>query len=243
MQQGFRRGPPTGAVFAGAVLWGFVLAGFVHAPPASAQTLDAGGGDAIADRPPPAGPRRSVRGFVQAGWLRFAAGDSFEAVTGSAAGFVYGGGVQFGLSNGFFLQGSVERYAARGQRVFVHAGQVFALGIPHEVMITPIRLSAGYRRTLRPGLDGYVGAGGGVHLLEERAPFGPPDGDAAAAGRHGGGHALFGVETPLRPWLRVGGEGQWTWAPGAIGAAGAAAAFDERDLGGFTFRVKLSVGY
>lgn len=237
MRQGFRRGLP-----AGAVLWGFVLAGLVHAPPAAAQAADAVGANAIADRPTPAGSRRSVRGFVQVGWLRFSAGDSFEAVTGSAAGFVYGGGVQFGLSNGFFLQGSVERYAARGQRVFVHAGQVFALGIPHEVAITPIRLSAGYRRTLRPGLDGYVGAGGGVHLLEERAPFGPSDGDAAA-GRHGSGHALFGVETPLWPWLRVGGEGQWTWAPGAIGAAGAAAAFDERDLGGFTFRVKLSVGY
>lgn len=242
MRQGFRRGLPAGGVLAGFVLWGAVLAGLVHAPPAAAQALDAGGASEIAAAPPAAGPRRSVRGFVQVGWLRFSAGDSFEAVTGSAAGFVYGGGVQFGLSNGFFLQGSVERYAARGQRVFVHAGQVFALGIPHEVAITPIRLSAGYRRTLRPGLDGYVGAGGGVHLLEERAPFGPSDGDAAA-GRHGSGHALFGVETPLRPWLRVGGEGQWTWTPGAIGAAGAAAAFDERDLGGFTFRVKLSVGY
>lgn len=242
MRQGFRRRLPPGAVLAGFVLWGSVLAGLVHSPPASAQALDAVGANAIAAAPPAAGTRRSVRGFVQVGWLRFSAGDSFEAVTGSAAGFVYGGGVQFGLSNGFFLQGSVERYAARGQRVFVHAGQVFALGIPHEVAITPIRLSAGYRRTLRPGLDGYVGAGGGVHLLEERAPFGPSDGDAAV-GRHGSGHALFGVETPLRPWLRVGGEGQWTWAPGAIGAAGAAAAFDERDLGGFTFRVKLSVGY
>lgn len=237
MQQGFRRRPPA------AVLAGFVLAGLVHAPPASAQIVDAVGANEIADARPAAGPRRSVRGFVQIGWLQFSAGDSFEAVTGSAAGFVYGGGVQFGLSSGFFMQGSVERYAARGQRVFVHAGRVFGLGIPHEVAITPIRLSAGYRRTLRPGLDGYVGAGGGVHLLEERAPFGPSDDDEAAAGRHGGGHALFGVETPLRPWLRVGGEGQWTWAPGAIGAAGAAAAFDERDLGGFTFRVKLSVGY
>ena len=52
--------------------------------------------------------RTSIRGFGQVGGIRFTANDSFDAVTGSAWGIMYGGGVQLGFSSGLFFQGSGE---------------------------------------------------------------------------------------------------------------------------------------
>ena len=210
----------------------------------------------------PAAGQVAVRGFVQAGLLRFAAHESFSAVTGRPGGAVYGGGGQVGVAR-LFVQGSVERYAAAGRRVFVFEDRVFDLGIPNRITITPVQVTAGYRMGPRSPwrLAGYGGGGLGVYRFAEAAPFGP------RAGRPAGGaadavvpplgppygddvretyrsyHVLGGVESPLLPWLRLGGEGQWTWVPNVLGEGGAAAALGETDLGGFTLRVKLSVGY
>ena len=212
----------------------------------------------------PAAAQVSVRGFVQAGLLRFAAHESIAAVTGRPEGAVYGAGGLVGVAR-LFVQGSVERYAAAGRRVFVFENRVFDLGIPNRITITPVQVTAGYRAGLPGGwrLDGYGGGGLGVHRFAEVAPFGPqpqtggpPPGPADVVlpplgppygnevrETHRSYHVLGGIETRLLSWLRVGGEGQWTWVPNALGAAGAAAAFGETDLGGLTLRVKLSVGY
>lgn len=204
----------------------------------------------------------SVRGFVQAGLLRFAADESIAAITGRPGGAVYGGGGQVGVAR-LFVEGSVERYAAAGRRVFVFEDRVFDLGIPNRITITPVQVTVGYRMGPRGPwrLAGYGGGGLGVYRFAEVAPFGPRAGQSPRAPAeavvpplgppygdevretHRSYHVLGGVETPLLRWLRVGGEGQWTWVPNALGEGAAAAAFGETDLGGFTLRVKLSVGY
>ena len=207
---------------------------------------------------PPAAAQVSVRGFVQASHLRFTASRSIEATTGSPAGAAWGGGGQVGFGR-LFVQGSVERYAADGRRVFVLGDQVFDLGIPNRIAITPVQLTAGYRTGSR--IAAYGGGGIGVYRFAESAPFGPRAGGSEAASdgavvpplgppygddvreTHRSWHVLGGVETPLLPWLWIGGEGQWTWVPGALGAAGVSAAFDETDLGGLALRVKLSAGF
>lgn len=207
---------------------------------------------------PPASAQVSVRGFVQASHLRFAAARSIEATTGSPTGATYGGGAQVGFGR-LFVQGGIERYAADGRRVFVLDERVFDLGIPNRVTITPIQLTAGYRAGTR--IAAYGGGGIGVHRFSESAPFGPragSSGDAPAGAMppalgppfgddvresHRSWHVLGGVETPLLSWLWIGGEGQWTWVPDALGAGGVSAAFDETDLGGLTLRVKLSAGF
>lgn len=199
----------------------------------------------------PAAAQVSVRGFVQAGLLRFAADRSLAAVAGSAAGAAWGAGAQVGVAR-LFVQASVERYAAAGRRVFVFEERVFDLGLPNRIAITPIQVTAGYRAGSR--VAAYGGGGLGAYRFRETAPFGRPedDGTERAPGSPAGDevrathrsfHVLAGVETPLLPWLRVGGEGQWTWVPDALGGAGASAAFEETDLGGFVLRVKLLVGY
>ena len=207
---------------------------------------------------PAAAAQVRVRGFVQASHLRFTASRSIEATTGSPTGAAYGGGGQVGFG-WLFVQGSIERYAAAGSRVFVLDDRVFDLGIPNRITITPVRLTAGYRAGSR--LAAYGGGGIGLYRFAESAPFGPRAGrpDTAPEGAtvpplgppygddvrdsHRGWHVLGGVETPLLRWLWIGGEGQWTWVPDALGAAGVSAAFGETDLGGFALRVKLSVGY
>ena len=182
----------------------------------------------------------SIRGFVQAGGHWFTAADSFEAVTGSRVGLLYGGGGQVGLGS-FFVQASVERYEETGQRVFVFNDELFELGIPNTVTVTPIQATAGYRQAGAGGLVGYLGAGVGVLLYKEESAFSLPEDNVDE--KHASYHILFGVEWPLAPWLWVGGEGQWTYVPDAIGEQGISAAFNEDDLGGVTLRVKLSVGY
>ncbi len=213
-------------------------------------------------RATPAAGQVAVRGFVQAGLLRFAADESFAALTGRPGGAVYGGGGQIGVAR-LFVQGSLERYAVAGRRVFVFEDRVFDLGIPNRIAIMPVQVTAGYRMGPRGRwrLAGYGGGGMGLYRFSEVAPFGPHAGRPSEAPAeavvpplgppygdevretHRSYHVLGGVETPLLPWLRLGGEGQWTWVPNALGEAGAAAAFGETDLGGLTLRVKLSVGY
>ena len=206
-----RRGTARGRLAAGAVTLLLATAG---ATPAAAQVTG--------------------RGFIQASHLRFAASRSIEATTGSPTGFAYGGGAQIGIG-WLFVQGGVERYEAAARRVFVLDDRVFDLGIPNRVTITPLQLTTGYR------------AGGRVRRLRRRrlryvpvcesAPFGPQSGRPDAAPEsavapplgppyggdvretHRSWHVLGGVETALLSWLWIGGEGQWTWVPDALGAA------------------------
>ena len=49
-------------------------------------------------------------------------------------------------------------------------------------------------------------------------------------------------EVQLSRWLGVAGEVAWTRVPDALGNGGASQAFGETDLGGTSFRVKISVG-
>jgi hypothetical protein len=53
---------------------------------------------------------------------------------------------------------------------------------------------------------------------------------------------LAGAEYPIGRWVAIGGEAQWGAVPGAIGDAGVSATFEEEDLGGAAFRVRILVG-
>ena len=141
----------------------------------------------------------------------------------------------------FFVQASVDRYEKTGQRLFVSDDELFELGIPNTVTVTPIQVTAGYRQAGTGGLVGYLGAGAGVLLYKEQSSFASPEDNLDV--KHASYHILGGVEWPLWSWLWVGGEGQWTSVPDALGERGVSAAFNENDLGGFALRVKLSVAY
>jgi opacity protein-like surface antigen len=195
---------------------------------------------------PPAGsvktPKRQgelmIRGFGQYGGVLFTANDSFDAMFDTSFGTVYGGGGQVVFANGLFLQGSVERFQDNGVRLIVSDEQVFRTDLENTVTVTPILATVGFRDP-RPGrVSGYAGAGVGWHQLKEESPSLSANYDEG----HVGYHVLGGAEFRLAAFLWLAGEVQWASVPDAIGDPGIGAVFDERDLGGTTFRVKVLVG-
>lgn len=99
---------------------------------------------------PPAEPVISIHGLVDFGYQAFVAKDSFDAVLGKTGGPVFGGGLRISHRSGIFGQVTASRFTADGERVFVFDGEVFPLGIPVDVEVTPIDFSIGYRYIRRP---------------------------------------------------------------------------------------------
>ena len=116
------------------------------------------------------------------------------------------------------------------------------LGIPVAITVTPIEISAGWRFRFRgaPKLTPY--AAGGVTLLkyQETSDFSASGDDVDES--FNGYHVLGGIEYKITRWLGLAGEASWSTVPDAIGEAGVSEAFDETDLGGTTFRVKITIG-
>ena len=185
--------------------------------------------------------RFMARVFGQAGGLLFTARDSFEAILGRSVNTVYGVGAQVVFPNGVFAQAGVDRVRATGTRALVSGEQVFTLPIANRVTVTPVQVTLGYRAAPTHGVAVYVGGGMGWHTLEEDSPTVP--GSDRMNSRHLGYHGLLGAELPLMRWFGVAGELQWATVPKALGDSGLSAVYDEKDLGGTTFRVKLVVGY
>lgn len=183
----------------------------------------------------------SVRGFATLGNITFQAQDSFDAIFDRSSGPIIGGGAQVLLRRGIFVEVGASRFKQEGERAFVTAtGEVFRLGIPLVVTITPLEITGGWRYRKWPRIVPYGGAGYSVYRYRETSDFADPDENVDE--RFGGFHFLGGAEyQPLR-WLAVGGEVVWASVPDALGNGGVSAAFNEDNLGGTTLRVKISVG-
>lgn len=183
-----------------------------------------------------------IKGYGLVGNTSFTAADSFEAVLGSSSGPIFGGGAEVGLPlGGLYIGVGAWRFEQDGERVFVSGAQVFPLGIPVTVQITPIEVTGGWRfRNLSSRFVPYAGGGWTSYRYKETSSF-------AAAGedvdeRYSGFHILGGAEFRIARWLGVGGELAWARVPDALGQGGASAAFDETDLGGTSVRLKISLG-
>ena len=206
---------------------------------------------------PSQGPDNSigVRGFVTVGAITFQAQESFEAILDTPSGIIFGGGGQILLPGGFYAEVSASRFRREGERVFVGPApnrEVFKLGIPLEVMVTPLEITGGWRyrhcpRTAKPRVGRcqptiipYGGGGYSSYRYQETSDFADPDEDIDD--RFSGFHIVGGVEyLPIR-WLAIGGEVAWSSIADALGTAGVSQAFDEDNLGGTTVRLKISIG-
>jgi hypothetical protein len=197
---------------------------------------------------PPAQPRSvarpeplSLRGIAFTGISLFGSADTFEAVLGSSRGPLFGGGLN--LTERFaFVQVAAWRYSKDGERVFVGPGdEVFPLGIPARVEVTPLEISGGWHiRGLSRAFLPYVGGGVTVLWYEETSDF--ADAGENVDERFTGYHLLGGIEVRLHRLIGLGGEVAWTSVPDAIGDGGASAAFDEDNLGGTSVRIKVIIG-
>ncbi len=184
-----------------------------------------------------------IGGYAMFGRINFTASESFDAVVGDPSGSIFGGGARVGLPlGGLFVDVGAWRYRGEGERVFVADDEVFELGIPVEITVTPIEISAGWRFRIRraPKLIPYAGGGFTILKYQETSDF--ASGDENADDSFSGYHLLGGAEYKIMRWLGVAGEASWSTVPDAIGESGVSEAFDETDLGGTTFRVKITIG-
>jgi len=183
------------------------------------------------------------RGFGDVGGTRFAAGQSFDAVLGSHSGFEFGGGVETVLPSGIFVNLRASRFQKDGTRVFVLNDEVFDLGIPTTVRVTPVQVTGGYRfKVGRRQIVPYLGGGVGWFRYSETSDF--ADAGEDVSDTFTGYHLLGGAEWRMSRAVGISGEAEWSTVPNALGQtpSGASAAFDETDLGGVTFRIKVVVG-
>ena len=195
-------------------------------------------------RPRPAPQSRSVQigGYGMFGLMNFAAIETFDAVLGESSGNIYGGGATVGLPlGGLFVDVGAWRFKQVGERVFVDHSEVFRLGIPVTITITPLELTAGWKfRRRNSRLVPYAGGGVTMYGYKETSSFSTPSEDVDE--RFNGYHVIGGVEYKVMRWLGLGGELAWTTIPDAIGTDGASKAFGDNDLGGTSFRAKITIG-
>jgi opacity protein-like surface antigen len=192
----------------------------------------------------PVRPRRpasrfGVRGYGEAAYQWFTAADSFQAILDTKSGLFYGGGAQVHFGP-IYLDVGVSRFEKTGERAFVFEGDVFRLGIPDRITMTPLVVTAGYRFSIRDRVVPYLGGGVGSLKFEETSDF--ADTDENVSERFTSYHAVAGMEYAVCRWLFVAGEARYASVPDALGAPGIASDFDESNLGGYSVAVKVLVG-
>jgi hypothetical protein len=200
---------------------GALLLAFAVAAPAAAQSV-------------------SFRPFFLVTGEQLAAKSSFDAILGGSFQPFLGGGVSVVLKDGAWVDVSISRFEKTGQRAFDKDGQVFQLGIPLTVAITPIEVSGGYRFKTRPRLWTYVGAGVGSYGYDETSSDAP--GAENLSTRHVGYLVVGGVEGRVHKWISLSGDVQFTHVTGILGTAGLSKDLDENDLGGIGVRFRVLVG-
>jgi len=209
------------------------LAALAWVAPVSAQ----GRGATSQSNDPPA---ISVRPFFLASGQNFTAKETFNAVFGKTVEPFWGGGAQVVFRRSLFVDVTVSRFKATGERAFRFDGQNFGLGIPLTVTETPVEVSGGYRFQVSPRLVPYVGAGIGSYSYEETSDFSTAEENLKT--RQVGYLVNGGAEFRLGRWLGLTADVQYTHVPGILGEGGISKEADENDLGGLAARFRVVVG-
>ena len=207
-------------------------------------------GSASPPLPSPTGRPLRFAAFATGGWFTATANQSFDAVLDTHSGTDVGFGAQVAWQSGFlrglFVEVDASRFEETGERAFVHEGEVFPLGIPLTIGLTPIEVSAGYRlNAVRRTRTGVVAspvawfAGGGVGSVG----YTETDDESELSERFVAYHVMGGADVTVWRFLQIGAEARYRWVPDGLGAGGISDAFNETDLGGSTFRVRVGVAF
>ena len=197
--------------------------------------------------PPPSAapaPREGVgfRGFGTVTFDKLTASESFKAITEKDTTPFFGGGVQVtNLVQGLFVEFAIERSSLDGERVFIGPdNEVFRLGIPLKITMTPIDLVAGWRSTPVARSSAYAAAGISFLEYEETSDF--AEADENVSEQYKGLVLLGGIEYSAMRFLHIRGEVRYRRFGDTLGAGGVSAVFEETDLGSFGAAVKIAVG-
>ncbi len=135
----------------------------------------------------------------------------------------------------------MSRFEKTGERAFVFEGDVFRVGIPDRITMTPVVVTAGYRFPIAARIVPYIGGGVGSLKFEETSDFADPDENVSET-LHQLSRAWPASSTPPRAGCSWRAKSATRRCPTRLGAPGIAADFDESDLGGFSVAVKVLVG-
>jgi len=182
--------------------------------------------------------RSRLRVFGTAGYERFSARRTFDALFEAPGGPLYGAGAEYQTAGGIFVQGGVDYLQLVGQRVFVSDGEVFRLGIRDVVTILPVSATVGFR-LVQGRLAPYGGAGFGRYFFRDDYAF--ADADAKKYQSFPSYHVIAGVEWWAARHVGAAFEAQYVRVPKAL-EGGVGADLGEDDLGGFQVRVKFLYG-
>jgi hypothetical protein len=196
-----------------------------------------------------------IGGFAHVGSLSLAAHRSFDAILDTHSGTIVGGGADLtfrrGPLRGVFARVDISRFEESGQRVFVFEGNLFELGIPVTITLTPVEVTAGYRFLFeRQGPGGrakpfpivpYGGIGFGGLTYQETSAHAESADDVDR--RFSSYHALGGADVRVWRWFNAGVEGLYRWVPDALGEGGVSDAFNETNLDGATVRVRVRAAW
>jgi hypothetical protein len=188
--------------------------------------------------------------YGTAGVFSATAKDSFSAILDKESGTDIGAGAQIalqtGMLRGLFVQVDASRFEETGERVFVHDREVFPLGIPLTIGLTPIEVSAGYRfnpaRRVRGATNRSrfaVFAGGGVGSVGYKEL----DDAEAFNERFTAYHVMGGADVTVWKLIQVGAEVRYRTVPDSLGVGGVSDEFNETDLGGTTIRVRFGIAF
>jgi outer membrane protein W len=164
---------------------------------------------------------------------------SFEAVTGSSMMPGFGAGLEVqNVWKGLFVRAAISKLSKSGERVFVDEGEIFPLGIPIDITMTPIEVAAGWRfKPFGGRIVPYAGLG--PVFLKHREESEDDDDDDSVNETFGGIALFAGIEVPVASIVSAGAEiGLRKVTVDSPG--GAMRGFGENDLGGVTFRVMIS---
>jgi opacity protein-like surface antigen len=188
-------------------------------------------------------PRIALRVFGEATAQRFSASHSFDASFGQNIQPFFGGGLQATFQDRFFVEVGASRFSKTGDQVFVNGGQVFHLGIPMTVTVTPLEIAGGYRFHPRKfaWLIPYLEGGGGSYQYRQTSTFADPSENIDT--RKAGFLAAGGAEFRVHRWIGVAVDAEYTHIPGILGTSPSVSnAFGETDLGGLAGRFRIVVG-
>jgi opacity protein-like surface antigen len=184
-------------------------------------------------------PALSIRPFVLGMQQQFAAAESFEAVFGRRAYPFWGGGADVAFRS-LFVEVSASRFTQTGERVFRHDDEIFRLGIPLTVRLTPVEVLGGYRYRRWRRIIPYVGAGFGTYRYEEESDFSEP-GDNVDA-RENGFVVVGGAEIRAHRWVGIGVDVHYSRIGSVLGEGGVSRDIGDDDLGGVSARFKMMIG-
>ena len=149
---------------------------------------------AVAAVPATATAQIQARGVVTVGSTTFAADQSFDAVLDTHRQTVWSVGGEVTLWKGVFagVQFSLNP-ELEGERVFVHGGEVFKLGIPVRVRVRPVDIVGGWR--FQSGrFSPFAGAGLAVVSYDESSDFAEAGDDVS---ERANGYVILCVARPV----------------------------------------------